>query len=65
MKLNLRQQLTQFNHVLQTGLFPILSEELGALTPSAKRLVATLEMIPLSRFIPCGGDGLAAPPKTG
>ena len=47
MKLTLRQQITQFAHVLQTGLFPVLNEELGELTPPAKRLVATLEMIPL------------------
>jgi hypothetical protein len=63
MKLNLRQQLTQFNHVLQTGLFPILSEELGALTPSAKRLVATLEMIPLARFVPSSRGWIGRPSK--
>ena len=52
MKLTLRQQITQFAHVLQTRLFPSLEEELGELSGSAKRLVATLEMIPLARFVP-------------
>ena len=32
MKLTLRQQITQFAHVLQSGLFPVLQEELGELT---------------------------------
>ena len=54
MKLNLRQQITQFAHVLQSSLFPTLQDELGKLTGPAKRLVATLEMIPLARFVPCG-----------
>ena len=44
MKLNLRQQITQFAHVLQSQLFPILQDELGELTPSAKRLVAALDV---------------------
>ena len=52
MKLTLRQQLTQFAHVLQSSLFPTLEEELGMLGERAKRLVATLEMIPLARFVP-------------
>lgn len=52
MKLTLREQLTQFGHLLQAALFPVLAAELGELTESAKQLVATLEMIPLTRFIP-------------
>src|ERR1700693_200670 len=50
MKLTLRQQLTQFGHVLQSALFPALEEELGELGEPAKRLIASLEMIPLARF---------------
>ena len=49
MKLTFRPQITQFAHALQTRLFPSLEEELGELSGSAKRLVATLEMIPLAR----------------
>ena len=63
MKLTLRQQITQFAHVLQTGLFPALSEELGELTEPAKRLVATLEMIPLARFVPSSRGWIGRPSK--
>ena len=63
MKLTLRQQITQFSHVLQTGLFPILQDELGELTPPAKRLVATLEMIPLARFVPSSRGWIGRPSK--
>jgi len=63
MKLTLRQQLTQFAHVLQTGLFPVLKEELGELTAPAKRLVATLEMIPLARFVPSSRGWIGRPSK--
>jgi len=63
MKLTLRQQLTQFAQVLQSRLFPALQEELGPLTSSANRLVATLEMIPLERFIPSGRGGTGRPAK--
>jgi hypothetical protein len=37
-KLNLRQQITQFAQVLQSTLFPILEEELGELSVSARHL---------------------------
>lgn len=63
MKLNLRQQITQFAHVLQSQLFPILQDELGPLTPSAKRLVTTLEMIPLARFVPTSRGWIGRPSK--
>jgi hypothetical protein len=63
LKLTLRQQITQFDHVLQTGLFPILEDELGELTVPAKRLIATLEMIPLARFIPSSRGWVGRPSK--
>ena len=63
MKLTLRQQLTQFAHVLQSELFPVLNEELGELTKPAKRLVATLEMIPLARFVPSSRGWVGRPLK--
>jgi len=63
MKLTLRQQLTQFGHVLQSALFPALEEELGALGEPAKRLIATLEMIPLARFIPSARGWIGRPSK--
>jgi hypothetical protein len=63
MKRTLRQQLTQFSRVLQSTLFPVLEEELGELTASARRLVATLEMIPLSRFVPSSRGWMGRPSK--
>ena len=63
MKLTLRQQITQFAHTLQSRLFPVLEEELGELTDSAKRLVATLEMVPLARFVPSSGAWIGRPSK--
>jgi hypothetical protein len=63
MKLNLRQQITQFAHVLQDRLFPSLEEELGELSGSAKRLVAVLEMIPLARFVPSSRGWMGRPSK--
>ena len=61
MKLTLRQQITQFARILQSDLFPVLEEELGELVGSAKRLVATLEMIPLERFIPSSRGWVGRP----
>ena len=63
MKLTLRQQLTQFAHVLQSSLFPMLEEEVGPLGERAKQLVATLEMIPLARFIPSSRGWIGRPSK--
>ena len=63
MKLNLRQQITQFAHVLQSSLFPALQDELGKLTGPAKRLVAVLEMVPLARFVPCARGWIGRPSK--
>jgi hypothetical protein len=63
MKLTLRQQISQFSHVLQNQLFPSLEEELGELSGSAKRLVATLEMIPLARFVPSSRGWIGRPSK--
>jgi len=63
MKLTLRQQLTQFGHLLQSALFPVLEERLGELGKAAKRLVGTLEMIPLARFIPSSRGWMGRPSK--
>lgn len=63
MKLNLRQQITQFAHVLQDKLFPTLEQELGELSGSAKRLAAVLEMIPLARFVPSSRGWIGRPSK--
>src|ERR1700683_2511809 len=63
MKLTLRQQLMQFAPVLQDHLFPVLEEATGELDDTARRLVATLEMIPLSRFVPASRGWIGRPSK--
>jgi hypothetical protein len=63
MKLTLRAQLTQFTHLLQSQLFPVLEEAVGELDVTAKRLVAILEMIPLARFVPASRGWLGRPSK--
>jgi hypothetical protein len=52
MRCTLFQQLSRFAHLLQEELFPVLEAETGDLSESAKRLIATLAMIPLERFLP-------------
>src|SRR5260370_40573254 len=63
MKLTLRQQLVQFSHLLQSKLFPVLEEELGELSATARRLIAVLTLIPLQRFIPRSRGWMARPSK--
>jgi hypothetical protein len=63
MLLTLRQQLSRFSHILQSELFPVLESELGELSETARRLVAALELIPLSRYIPSSQGWNGRPPK--
>ena len=63
MQLTLRQQLTQFAHLLQTSLFPVVEQEVGELSETAKRLIATLSMIPLARFVPASRGWMGRPCK--
>ena len=63
MKLTLRQQLTQFTHVLQSQLFPVLEQSTGPLDDKAQQLIAILEMIPLSRFVPASRGWIGRPCK--
>jgi hypothetical protein len=63
MQLTLRQQLTQFAHLLQTSLFPRLEDQLGALSETAQRLIAILSLIPLQRFVPVAQGWMGRPCK--
>jgi hypothetical protein len=63
MNLNLRQQVVLFANVLQDELFPVLEAQIGKLDGNAQRLVATLEMIPLARFVPSSRGWIGRPSK--
>ena len=63
MQLTLRQQLTQFAHILQDHLFPKMEEAVGQLDDTARRLVAVLELIPLARFVPAARGWIGRPSK--
>ena len=63
MQLTLRQQLTQFAHVLQNQLFPVVEEAVGQLDHTARRLVAVLELIRLARFVPASRGWIGRPSK--
>jgi len=63
MQLTLRQQITQFAHLLQSQLFPVLEEELGEISQTGKRLIAVLSLIPLARFIPSSRGWMGRPCK--
>lgn len=63
MRLTLIQQLSRFAHLLQEELFPVVVAETGELSESAKRLIATLGMIPLERFIPSAQGWNGRPAK--
>jgi hypothetical protein len=63
MLLTLRQQLGRFSHLLQSELFPVLESQLGELSETARRLIAVLELIPLSRFVPSSQGWNGRPPR--
>jgi hypothetical protein len=63
MKLTLRDQLTQFGHLLQSKLFPVLEETTDELSDQAKLLVSVLAMVPLARFIPVSRGWNGRPSK--
>jgi Transposase domain (DUF772) len=50
MELTPRGIVAQFGHLLQTTLFPAISDEVGPLSPSLELLAAVLAMIPLGKF---------------
>ena len=63
MRSTLRQQLSHFEHLLQSELFGLVEAETGPLSETARRLIATLEMIPLERFIPSARGWNGRPAK--
>ena len=51
MQLNPRQIVTQFAHVLQDTLFPLLKSTAGPPSGPLQLLSATMAMVPLGRFL--------------
>ena len=58
-----RERLLHYAHLLQGTLFGIIETETGPLSEKARLLVAVLEMIPLSRQLPCARGWLGRPSK--
>ena len=57
------QILEIWNH-LQRRLFPVLEEEIGALTQKDRRFVEVMSLVPLGPFLePYGWSGVGCPPK--
>jgi DDE family transposase/transposase-like protein DUF772 len=58
-----RERLMHYADLLQGSLFGMLELETGPLSRKARLLVAVLEMIPLSRQLPCARGWLGRPAK--
>lgn len=63
MQLTLREKITQFALMLQTGLFPALEQQGHVLTEEHKRFTSILSLLPLRRFVPMGGGWNGRPQK--
>lgn len=51
MQLTPRAILSQFGHLLQSTLFPVLSDQVGCLTPELETFVSILALVPLGKFV--------------
>ena len=58
-----RQRLLHYADLLQGTLFDVLTAETGRLSEKAQLLIAVLEMIPLSRQLPCARGWLGRPAR--
>jgi hypothetical protein len=63
MDLNPRQVVTQFAHVLQQNLFPMLEGVAGPLSTQLKLLTAVMSMTPLERFLSARRASTGRPAK--
>ena len=61
MQLNPRQVITQFAHMLQQELFPLLQSTTGPLSPQLKLLTAVIALAPLARVLPARRAGTGRP----
>jgi transposase len=63
MQLTLAQRLSQFGHLLQDELFPIVEQACGEMDDTAKRFATVLQMVEIGRFIPSGGGYVGRPAR--
>lgn len=63
MQITPRERLLRYAHFLQETLFGVVEAETGPLSSKARLLIAVLEMIPLSRQLPCARGWLGRPAK--
>ncbi|MBV9085068.1 MAG: transposase [Acidobacteriaceae bacterium] len=63
MQITPRERLLRYGQWLQGTLFSLWEAETGALSDKAKLLIAVLEMLPLSRQLPCARGWLGRPAK--
>jgi hypothetical protein len=63
MQINARERLLHYAHLLQDTLFGVLEAETGPVSEKARLLIAVLEMVPLSRQLPCARGWLGRPAK--
>lgn len=63
MQITPRERLLRYADLLQGRLFGVLEAETGPLLDKARLLIAVLEMIPLSRQLPCARGWLGRPAK--
>jgi transposase len=63
MQITPRERLLHYAHLLQGTLFGVMESETGPLSEKARLLIAVLEMIPLTRQVPCARGWLGRPAK--
>jgi hypothetical protein len=63
MQVTPRERLLHYAQLLQASLFGVLEAETGPLSERVRLLVAVLEMVPLSRQLPCARGWLGRPAK--
>jgi len=63
MQITPRERLLHYAQLLQGTLFGLLEAETGPLSEATRLLIAVLEMVPLSRQLPCARGWLGRPAK--
>ena len=63
MQLNAREVVTQFAHLLQQELFPVLESSVGPLSADLQRLAAVMALVPLDRLLSARRASTGRPAK--